>query len=67
MAIAIEVAKVSGAVRCTPRGRDLGDYPIVTRETSDFTIPELLADTKAYIRRERKKILKELRSKHGRH
>lgn len=66
MAIATEVAKVSGAVRCTPRGRDLGDNPIVTRETSLFTIPELLADTRAYVRRERERILEVLRFKRGR-
>jgi hypothetical protein len=67
MAIAAEVARVSGAVRCTPRGRTLCDYRSVTRKTSQFTISELLADTEAYARRELERISKALRSTHKRH
>lgn len=65
MAISTEVAKVSGAVRCTPRGRNLGDYPIIIRETSHFTISELIADTKAHYLQERKKLQEKLRPKHS--
>jgi hypothetical protein len=66
MAIAIGVAKVSGAVRCKGRGKDFEGEPLsVLKRPADFTISELVGETLAYVDREQKKISRETRAKKG--
>jgi len=58
MPIALEVARVSGAVRCN---RWKSEVEISATDT-DFTIPEIIRGTRAYVKRTRREILKKLRA-----
>ena len=61
MPIAVEVAKVSGALRC---GREFDcrrGKVFLSKKSAEPTLMELLDDTAAYAKRERKKILAELK------
>jgi len=64
MAIAIEVAKVSGALRCDRWGDELdGDTSADVRKTAEPTLLELLDNTAAYARAAQKKILEDLENR----
>jgi hypothetical protein len=67
MAIAIEVAKVSAALRCNRWGNELeGNASRNVIMHSESTLEEFLDNTAAYARLEREKIIKALRTKRQR-
>lgn len=65
MAIAVKVAKVSGAVRCRRWGIELeGDRSARVKHSSlNPTLAEMRDNTLSYIKRARREILNDLRSR----
>ncbi|MBI2047462.1 hypothetical protein HYT26_04865 [Candidatus Pacearchaeota archaeon] len=65
MPIALEVARVSGAVRCNrwksevETSAPVTDLHLTILEVID-SIPEMVRDTRAYVKRTRREILKKL-------
>lgn len=63
MAIATEVAKVSGALRCNRWGRELHGAPSSVITGTESSLADFLDNTAAYAQLEREKILKTLKAK----
>lgn len=63
MAIATEVAKVSGALRCNRWGRELDGAPSFVITSTESSLVDFLDDTAVYAQLEREKILKALKAK----